>query len=91
MALTTLTPVATWDDVKVPDNGTKMVAVSATDPPPNDEGPVRQAFQQLANRGKWLRDKILAGTRTFKALVIDYIDQRYGSGAKAAEVVTAAE
>jgi len=71
MALTTLTPVSQWDDVKVPNNGTKMVAVSATDPPPNDEGPVRQAFQQLVNRTKWLRDKILAGTRTFKALKID--------------------
>lgn len=71
MALTTLTPVAQWDDVKVPDNGTKMVAVSATDPPPNDEGPVRQAFQQLVNRTKWIRDKILDGTRSFKALVID--------------------
>lgn len=71
MALTTLTPVAQWDDVKVPNNGTKMVAVSATDPPPNDEGPVRQAFQQLVNRTKWIRDKILDGTRSFKALVID--------------------
>jgi (E)-4-hydroxy-3-methylbut-2-enyl-diphosphate synthase len=27
----------------------------------------------------------------FKALVIDYIDQRYGKGAKAPEAVTAAE
>lgn len=71
MALTTLTPVAQWDDVKVPNNGTKMVAVSATDPPPNDEGPVRQAFQQLVNRTKWIRDKILDGTRSFKGLVID--------------------
>jgi len=71
MALTTLTPTAQWDDVKVPNNGTKMVAVSATDPPPNDEGPVRQAFQQLVNRTKWLRDKILDGTRSFKGLVID--------------------
>jgi (E)-4-hydroxy-3-methylbut-2-enyl-diphosphate synthase len=27
----------------------------------------------------------------FKALVIDYIDQRYGAGAKKPEAVTAAE
>lgn len=71
MALTTLVPVASYDDVRVPNNGTKVVAVSATDPPPNDEGPVRPAFQALANRIKWLRDKILAGVRSFKALKID--------------------
>lgn len=71
MALTTITDAASWADIRVPNNNTKVVAVSGTDPPPSDEGPVRPAYQALADRTKWLRDKILSGVRSFKALRID--------------------
>lgn len=54
MALTTLTGAPTFDSVRVPNNGTKVVAASGSDPPPNDEGPVRPAFQALTNRDEYI-------------------------------------
>lgn len=74
MALTTLTAAPSFDAVRAPNNGTKVVAVSASDPPPNDEGPLRPALQALVNRDEFNRVEsaaIEAGARTFAALKID--------------------
>ncbi len=74
MALTTLTAAPSFDAVRAPNNGTKVVAVSASDPPPNDEGPIRPSLQALVNRDEFNRVEsaaIEAGQRTFFGVVID--------------------
>lgn len=73
--MTNITEADTYDaTISVPDNGEKVIAVSATDPPPVGEGPVKPAFQRLTNRTKYLWTRLmgaLAGTRVFKQLQLD--------------------
>lgn len=79
MALTTLTGTATFDAVRAPNNGTKIVAVSVTDPPPADDGPVRPSLQALTNRDEFLkvwRDAMIAGTTTLKSLAVDGVGEQ---------------
>jgi len=56
--------------------------------PGTGEAPAAPVFVD-GKKFRTLRGPTIAAD--FKALVIDYIDQRYGAGAKVAEVVTAAE
>ena len=73
--MTNLTDVINYDPaVAVPDNGEKVIAVSAVSPPPAGEGPIRPALQSLANRAAYLRDrvnKMLAGTLSRYGIVVD--------------------
>ena len=78
--MTNLTDVINYDPtIAVPDNGEKVIAVSAVSPPPAGEGPIRPSLQSLANRTAWIRDrlnKLIAGTLSVYGLVVDGV----GSG-----------
>lgn len=73
--MTDITEVDTFNSiVNVPDNGETVIAVSNTDPPPAGEGPVRPGFQKLANRTRYLLNRLAetwAGTRVFKQLSLN--------------------
>ena len=69
--MTNLTETSTYDaNISVPDDGEEITAVAAG----AGRGPVRPSLQSLANRAKYLKDRIAAvlnGTLSFRALVID--------------------
>lgn len=69
--MTNLTEVSSYDaNISVPDDGEEITAVAAG----AGRGPIRPSLQSLANRAKYLRDRIAAvlnGTLSVKSLVID--------------------
>ena len=69
--MTNLTESSTYDaSISVPDDGEEITAVASG----SGRGPIRPSLQSLANRAKYLKDRIAAvlnGTLSFRALVVD--------------------
>lgn len=55
MALLTIVGTPQWSEVAAPVDGTKIVAVSPTSPPPADEGPIRPSLQALTDRSEYAK------------------------------------